>query len=137
MDPIGLSLENFDAIGAWRARDSGDPVDAAGQLTDGTRLDGPVALRQALLKYSDAYVTNLTAKLLAYGLGRVISASDMPFVRQIVRDAGRDRRFESLVWGIVSSAPFQQARAEKPANESLAMNEPFVASGVGRKAAAR
>ena len=112
MDPIGLALENFDAIGAWRLRDSGEAVDATGELTDGTRLDGPVALRDALLKYSDAYVTNLTTKLLAYGVGRVTSAADMPFVRKIVRDAGPDRRFEALVFGIVTSAPFQRARVD-------------------------
>jgi hypothetical protein len=112
MDPIGLALENFDAIGVWRARDSGYQVDAAGQLTDGTPIDGPIALREALLTRGDAYVTNVTAKLLAYGLGRVISTSDMPFVRRIVSDAGPDHRFESLVWGIVTSVPFQQARAD-------------------------
>jgi hypothetical protein len=112
MDPIGLSLENFDAIGAWRAQDSGHPVDAAGQLTDGTQVDGPIALREALLARSDAYVTNLTAKLLAYGLGRVITTEDMPFVRRIVRDAGPDHRFESIVWGIATSVPFQRARVD-------------------------
>ena len=112
MDPIGLSLENFDAIGAWRTRDSGYPVAAAGELTDGTLVDGPIALREALVRYSDAYVTNLTAKLLAYGLGRVIGPPDMPFVREIVRSAGSERRFESLVWGIVTSAPFQRAHGE-------------------------
>ncbi len=112
MDPIGLSLENFDAVGAWRARDSGYAIDAAGELTDGTHVDGPVALREALLQYSDAYVTNLTAKLMAYGLGRVVTVSDMPFVRQVVKEAGPDHRFESMVWGIVTSVPFQRARAE-------------------------
>jgi len=116
MDPIGLSLEHFDAIGAWRTRDSGYPVDAAGELTDGTPVDGPVALRRALVKYSDAYVTNLTAKLLAYGLGRVIGPQDMPFVREIVRSAGPEPRFESLVWGIVTSTPFQRARADAEAS---------------------
>jgi hypothetical protein len=111
MDPIGLSLENFDAIGAWRTKDAGYPVDTAGELTDGTKVDGPVALREALLKYSDAYVTNVTAKLLAYGLGRVISTGDMPFVRRIVKEAGPDYRFDSIVWGIVTSVPFERARA--------------------------
>ena len=112
MDPIGLALENFDAIGAWRRNDSGHSVEAEGQLTDGTPIDGPVALRNALIKYSGAYVTNLTARLLAYGVGRVTSSRDMPFVRQIVREAGSDRRFESIVFGIVTSAPFQKARID-------------------------
>jgi hypothetical protein len=112
MDPIGLALENFDAIGAWRVRDSAEAVDATGNLTDGTRVDGPVALREALLKYSDAYVTHLTTRLLAYGVGRVTSSSDMPFVRKIVRDAGPEHRFESIVSGIVASVPFQRARVD-------------------------
>jgi mono/diheme cytochrome c family protein len=118
MDPIGLALENFDAIGAWRRNDSGHPVDAAGQLTDGTPIDGPVALRNALIKYSGAYVTNLTARLLAYGVGRVTSSRDMPFVRQIVKEAGSDRRFESIVFGIVTSAPFQKARVDASAESA-------------------
>jgi hypothetical protein len=112
MDPIGLALENFDAVGAWRLRDSGHPVDAAGELTDGTRVDGPDGLRTALLNHSDAFVTNLTEKLFAYGLGRVVSTSDMPFVRKAVRDAGPNRRFESIVLGIVNSVPFQMTRKE-------------------------
>jgi hypothetical protein len=112
MDPIGLSLENFDPVGAWRTKDSGHPIDAAGQLTDGTPIDGPIALRDALVTRSDAYVTNLTARLLAYGLGRVIATSDMPFVRRIVKGAGPEYRFESIVRGIVTSVPFQRARAD-------------------------
>ena len=85
MDPIGLALENFDAIGAGdRGTAAIRSMPPANSPTART-VDGPVALRQALLQYSDAYVTNLTAKLLAYGLGRVTPSSDMPFVRQIVK----------------------------------------------------
>jgi hypothetical protein len=112
MDPIGLALENFDAVGAWRARDSGFLVDPSGQLVDGTKVDGPIDLRHALLDRSDAYVTNFTSKLLTYALGRGLTASDMPTVRKIIQDAGEDHRFESIVLNIAKSAPFQMRRAD-------------------------
>ena len=115
MDPIGLALENFDAVGAWRTRDSGFPVDPSGQLVDGTKVDSPASLRLALLHYSDAYVTNFTSRLLTYALGRGLSASDMPTVRKIIRDAGEDHRFGSIVLNIAKSAPFQMRRAEPQA----------------------
>ena len=114
MDPIGLALENFDAVGAWRTRDSGFTVDPSGQLVDGTKVDSPVGLREALLHDSDAYVSNFTAKLLTYALGRGLSASDMPTVRKIIRDAGEDHRFGSIVLNIAKSAPFQMRRAGAP-----------------------
>jgi hypothetical protein len=118
MDPIGLALENFDAVGAWRTRDSGFPVDPSGQLVDGTKVDSPAALRLALLHYSDAYVTTLTSRLLTYALGRGLSASDMPTVRKIIRDSGEDHRFGSIVLNIAKSAPFQMRRAEpQPATD--------------------
>ncbi|HEX4273787.1 MAG TPA: DUF1592 domain-containing protein [Bryobacteraceae bacterium] len=112
MDPIGLALENFDAVGAWRTRDSGFPVDPSGQLVDGTRVDSPTGLRRALLQYSDAYVANFTTRLLTYALGRGLSSSDMPTVRKIIRDSGEDHRFGSIVLNIAKSAPFQMRRAE-------------------------
>jgi hypothetical protein len=112
MDPIGLALENFDAVGAWRTKDSGFPVDASSRLVDGTKVDSPASLRVALLNYSDAYVTNFTAKLLTYALGRGLSASDMPTVRKIIHDAGAEHRFGSIVLNITKSAPFQMKRAE-------------------------
>lgn len=112
MDPIGLALENFDAVGAWRSRDSGIPVDPAGQLVDGTPVAGPVQLRKALVDRSGAFVDNFTARLLTYALGRVLSPADMPTVRKIVRDAGPDHRFEALVLGIAKSTPFQMRRAQ-------------------------
>ena len=112
MDPIGLALENFDAVGAWRTRDSGFVVDPSGQLVDGTKIDGPIDLRHALLNRSDAYVTNFTSKLLTYALGRGLTASDMPTVRKIIHDAGEDHRFESIVLNIAKSAPFQMRRAD-------------------------
>ena len=120
IDPAGLALENFDAIGAWRTRDGGTRgtlVDASGQLVDGTKVDGVVALRQALLREPDIFVSTVTEKLMTYALGRGLTASDMPAVRAIVRDAQRDGyRFSSIVLGIVRSVPFQMraAREEGP-----------------------
>jgi mono/diheme cytochrome c family protein len=111
MDPIGFSLENFDAIGAWRTRDGGTfgtPIDASGQLMDGTKVDGVVSLRRALLRDPEIFVGTLTEKLLTYGLGRGLTASDMPVVRAIVRGgATRDYKFSSLILGVVRSAAFQ------------------------------
>ena len=108
MDPIGLALENFDAIGAWRTRDSGTPIDASGQLMDGTAVDGPVSLRRALLAKSDVFVGNVAEKLLTYALGRQIEYHDMPAVRAIVREAARqDNRFSALIMAVVSSRPFR------------------------------
>jgi hypothetical protein len=108
MDPIGFSLENFDAVGKWRTTQFGRPLNGSGQLTDGSKLDGPVSLRQALVRYSPQFVRTLTEKLLTYALGRGVEYQDMPLVRSIVRDAARsDYRFAPLVMGIVKSAPFQ------------------------------
>lgn len=113
MDPIGLSLENFDAVGAWRVKDSGLPIDAASKMYDGTRLDGPVSLRNALLNHSDAFIGTFTEKLLAYALGRVVDYPDMPMVRSIEHDAAKDNnRFSAFVFGIVDSMPFQMRMAE-------------------------
>jgi hypothetical protein len=114
MDPIGFALENFDAVGIWRTNDEGSRIDASGQMFDGTRLDGPASLRQAILNHSDAFLGTFTENLLAYGLGRVIDYHDMPFVRAIGREAAKNNnRFSSFVLGIVKSAPFQMRRAEE------------------------
>ena len=118
MDPIGLSLENFDAVGAWRSRDGdtvrsiGTPIDASGQLLDGTRVDGVVTLRKALLRQPELFVGTLTEKLLIFALGRGLAYYDMPAVRAIVRESARhDHRFSSLIMGIVKSTPFQMRTA--------------------------
>jgi hypothetical protein len=108
MDPIGFSLENFDLIGKYRTNDGGTRIDASGQLVDGTKLDGPASLRQALLSRSDVFVRTMTEKLLTYGTGRALKYYDMPVVRSITRDAAKnDNRFSSLILGIVKSDPFQ------------------------------
>jgi hypothetical protein len=112
MDPLGLALENFDAVGAWRTRESGIAIDASGVLTDGTKIDGVAALRDALVKRPDVLVGTMTEKLMTYALGRTLEHQDMPAVRAIVRSAARDDyRFSSLVRGIVSSVPFQMRSA--------------------------
>jgi len=113
MDPIGLSLENYDAVGAWRTMDFGYPVDTAGQLVDGTKITSPISLRQALLKYKEAYIRNVTTKLLMYALGRGVEYYDMPVVRAIDHDVARDNyKFGSIVMGIVKSTPFRMRRVE-------------------------
>jgi hypothetical protein len=117
MDPIGFALENFDAVGAWRSRDAGAAIDASGQLSDGTAVNGAITLRQAIVKRTDMFVRTMTEKLLTYALGRGLTFHDMPVVRGIVRSSGRqDYRFASLVLGIVNSAPFQMRI--KPAQEA-------------------
>ena len=113
MDPLGLALENFDAVGKWRALDeSGGPIDASGAMPDGTKFDGADGLRQALLG-SDRFVMTLTEKLMTYALGRGVDYYDEPAVRGIVRTASRDDfRFVSLIRGVVQSVPFQMRRAK-------------------------
>jgi mono/diheme cytochrome c family protein len=116
MDPIGFSLENFDAIGRWRDQDHGNPIDATGVLVDGSNLDGPAGLRQAVLRYSHQFVQNMTERLLTYAIGRGVDYYDMPLVRSIAREAEADGyRFSSLVLGIVSSDAFQMRAAESGA----------------------
>jgi len=99
----------------------GEPIDTAGQLADGTRVDGPASLRQALLRRPQTFVATMTEKLLTYALGRGLEYYDMPTVRSIVRESGRnDYRFSSIIMGVVKSAPFQMKRApEENANPPL------------------
>jgi len=108
MDPVGFALENFDAVGAWRTAEPGGPIDASGQLADGTKVDGVVTLRKAILDKPGLFIGTLTEKLLTYALGRGVDARDMPAVREIMRGAARnDYKFSSLVLGIAKSAPFR------------------------------
>ena len=108
MDPIGLALENFDGVGRWRTTDSGAPIDASGELVDGTMVNGVETLRTALLGRPDAFVQTMTEKLLMYAMGRAAHHYDMPAIRAIAREASRnDYKFSSLVVGIVNSDPFQ------------------------------
>ena len=108
MDPIGFALDNFDAVGAWRTEDAGAPIDVSGELTDGTRIDGVVSLREAILARPDLFAGTMTEKLLVYALGRGLDDHDMPVVRAILRTAAaHDYRFSSLILGVVGSVPFQ------------------------------
>jgi cytochrome c5 len=117
MDPIGLSLENFDAIGRWRVADAGSRIDASSTLWDGTEVSGPAGLRQAIANRPDQFARTASEMLLTYALGRGLEYTDMPVVRAIVRDAGRrEYRFSSLVMGIVTSAPFQMKAARVDQN---------------------
>jgi mono/diheme cytochrome c family protein len=112
MDPIGLSMENFDAVGAWRTRDGGtlgSPINASGELLDGTKVDGVVTLRQALLRQPELFVGTVAEKLMIYALGRGLAYYDQPEVRRIVREsASQDYRFSALVMGVVNSTAFQK-----------------------------
>jgi hypothetical protein len=115
MDPIGLSLENFDGVGHWRDMDSGFKVDPSSQLVDGTKVDGPASLRQALLNRPEAFVGTMTEKMLMYAIGRETKYYDMPVVRAIMHDSEHDHYpMSELVLGIVNSAPFQMRVKETP-----------------------
>jgi mono/diheme cytochrome c family protein len=108
-EPMGMALENFDAVGAWRTEDAGVSVDATGVMPDGTKLDGVGTLRGALERYSDQFARVVTEKLLIYALGRGVEYQDMPVVRAIARDAAATRyRFSSLISAIVKSDPFRR-----------------------------
>ena len=108
IDPLGFALENFDATGKWRAVQAGVPIDPSGQLADGSAVDGPVGLRNAILSRPESFVRTMTEKLMIYALGRGLESYDMPVVRGIVaRSAPEKYRFSSLVMGIVTSSPFQ------------------------------
>ena len=108
MDPVGFALENFDAVGQWRARDDGSAIDPSGTLFEGSKVDGPVALRKMLASRPETFVGVMTEKMLTYALGRALNEQDMPAVRKIVNNARPGGyRFSALVSGIVESTPFQ------------------------------
>jgi Protein of unknown function (DUF1592)/Protein of unknown function (DUF1588)/Protein of unknown function (DUF1587)/Protein of unknown function (DUF1585)/Protein of unknown function (DUF1595)/Planctomycete cytochrome C len=112
MDPLGFALESFNAVGEYRTKDASGPIDASGQLADGTKIDGVIGLREALLKHPEYFVGTLTEKMLTYALGRPLEYYDMPVVRGIVQSAARnDYRFSSLIMGIVRSEPFEMKKA--------------------------
>jgi hypothetical protein len=111
--PLGFAMDNFDQIGAWRTSQAGALIDATGTVADGSGFNGPVEMREVLLKTRDAYYTNITRSLLGYALGREAPAwrtyeYEMPSVRAIVREAAASEyRWSAIVLGIVKSAPFQ------------------------------
>jgi hypothetical protein len=114
MDPIGFAMENFDALGRWRDRDSFNKIDASGVLPDGTRFDGMTGLRGVLLDHSSEFVSTISEKLLMYAIGRNLQYYDAPAVREISREASRNNNtFASLISGVVKSAPFQMRQTPK------------------------
>jgi hypothetical protein len=113
MDPVGFSLESYDAVGRWRTSEDGKPIDVAGSLPDGSKFDGVSGLQKALLAHPEVFVTTLTEKLLTYALGRGVEYYDAPAIRKVVRQArSNDFRFSSLILGIASSTPFQMRRSQ-------------------------
>jgi hypothetical protein len=114
IDPLGLALENFDVTGAWRIKDNEVAVDPVGDLYDGTRLDGPVALRRALLAHKDAVLLSFTEALMTYAIGRRVEPFDMPAIRRIIREAAlQDYRISAFVHGVAASQAFRMSRAER------------------------
>ena len=112
MDPIGFALENFDGVGRWRTTESGTAIEASAMLPDGTRFQGPVELRKALLSRPEQLAQTVTEKLLTYALGREVESSDMPAVRKILREAAPGYRWSSLISGVIESVPFQMRRSQ-------------------------
>jgi hypothetical protein len=123
LDPLGLALENYDAVGQWRVREPGGEVDARGRLADGTEVDGVVELREAILRNPERFVSVVAQKLMTYALGRGVEHFDMPAVRAIVADAeDSDYAFSALVTGIATSDAFRMKQIqapESPAADSL------------------
>jgi hypothetical protein len=120
IDPPGFALENFNSVGQWREKtENGAPIDAAGVLADGARVNGPAALRNAILSRPEAFATVLTERIMTYALGRGVEPSDMPVVRSIVKKAGQSNyRLAAIVQSIVESAPFQMRTRLGPADTS-------------------
>jgi hypothetical protein len=112
MDPLGFALENFDAIGVWRSTEGNTPIDASGQLPDGTKIGGPGDLKRILLNRKDEFVGTLLEKVMTYALGRGTEYYDMPAIRQILNETAADNyRWSSIIGAIVKSAPFRMRMA--------------------------
>jgi hypothetical protein len=132
MDPIGMSLENFDAMGKWQNKDAetGTLIDTAGKMADGTAVNGPDDLRKALAARPDQFVQTLTVNLMTYALGRTVEYFDMPVVRQIVRNADHNGdRFTQIVMGIVGSPEFQM---QQPQNSGTGQADKTASTAVSR-----
>jgi len=121
IDPLGLALENFDVTGAWRIRDGDTAVDSNGDLYDGTKMQGPQGLRDALLRHKDVFLLSFTESLMTYGLGRRVEHYDLPTVRRIVQEAGRaGDRMSQFILGVVKSPAFQMGRLEAETTTEVA-----------------
>jgi hypothetical protein len=124
MDPLGFALESFDAVGAWRTSEGGQPIDTSGQLADGSSVEGAVTLRQALLKRPEVFVGTMIEKLMVYALGRGLTHHDMPAVRRATREAGAaGYRFSAVVLAVARSTPFQYRVAQDRAGRARAAGE--------------
>ncbi|HVG55293.1 MAG TPA: DUF1592 domain-containing protein, partial [Vicinamibacterales bacterium] len=125
IDPVGFALENFDPVGQWRTTDAdGAPLDTGGVLADGSKVDGPVALRNVILSRPEAFATTLTERIMTYALGRGVEPPDMAVIRRIVKNsAQRNYSLQSIISGIVESAPFQmRTRLEAEPTTTRAAN---------------
>jgi len=121
MDPLGFSLETFDATGKWRTESDGVPVDASAALPDGTSFDGVNGLRTVLLSHKEDFARTVSGKMLAYAIGRGLEPFDAPAIRQIVRDAAaKDYRWSAIISGIVRSTPFSMSVAPAGDGEAAA-----------------
>jgi len=115
IDPLGLALDNFDATGAWRIKDNEVPIDSAGVLYDGTKIEGPAGLRDALLRHSDVFLVTFTENLMTYAIGRRVEYYDEPAIRAIIHDAAKnDNHISSFILGVVNSQAFRMARPPAP-----------------------
>jgi hypothetical protein len=118
MDPLGFSLENFDALGKWRTSIDTLAIDASGQLPDGTTFDSVTGLRQLLASHQEDFARTFTQKLLAYALGRNVEFADLPAIRQVARSAAAGGyRWSSLIMGVAGSAPFTMSTT-RPAEQA-------------------
>jgi hypothetical protein len=125
MDPLGFSLENFDALGKWRTTSDGLAVDATGALPDGTRFEGIAGLRTLIASHQEDFARTFTQKLLAYALGRSLEARDLPAVRAITRNAARGGyRWSSIIVGIATSTPFTMSTAAAPQDRTATTTAP-------------
>jgi hypothetical protein len=119
MDPIGFSLENFDATGRWRTMDQGAPIDVTGVLPDGTKFQGAAGLRNLLLSRSEQFVHTVTEKLLVFALGRELEYYDAPAIRKILAQAAPSHyRWSDLILGVIRSTPFQMRMSSEPSLSS-------------------
>jgi hypothetical protein len=135
IDPVGFALENFDSVGNWRNTGAdGAPLDVAGTLADGSKVNGPAALREAILSRPGAFTTVVTERMLTYALGRGLEPGDMPVVRRIVKKAAQnDYRLSTIVMGIVESAPFQmRTKLEAGPESAETVHGPAAAAKVVR-----
>jgi hypothetical protein len=128
IDPPGFALENFNSVGQWRdAMSNGAKIDANGVLADGSKLNGPADLWQAIIKRPEAFVTVITERMMTYALGRGLEPADMPVVRRIVKKAGQNGyRLSTIVNAIIESAPFQMRTRLEPSQPSNIVSRPTV-----------